>query len=111
MNANLMNVPNIELQRFASTVLDMMQFTKGKVHQMNLQMGNYVGKTSESLGKDDIDYIHKKFEADIYDKHLAKPFMTESELNDYLFRETLKKDRASFDLLMNNTKKDFNITL
>ena len=106
----LMNGGSEENARFASTVLDAMGFCRGSVSVSDIKFGNYSARLEEKASRE-IDHLHKIKAREIYEKHLAKPFMSQQEFNDYLFRQTLSGDQDAFDLLTKEIKKDINIRL
>lgn len=76
-------------RRFASTVLDAIGFTNGAYNPKETSKGDVL-IASNGMRAKDIDYIHRKFAADIYGKHLAKPFLSDEELAGYLVEQTLQ---------------------
>ena len=106
----LMNSGDATMQRFAATMLDQMNFTAGKVTNFQKQLGNARVKTS-SDGRPDIDYIHAKYADDIYAKHLARPFMSQDELSDFILDGLLDKAPEFKDLLTRDIEKNFDMRL
>lgn len=106
----LMNSGNATMQRFAATMLDQMNFTAGKVTNFQKQLGNASVKTSND-GRPDIDYIHAKYADDIYAKHLARPFMSQEELNEFILDGLLDKAPEFKDLLTRDIEKNFDMRL
>lgn len=99
----LMNKGDAQMQRFASTMLDQMNFTAGKADNYNKQLGA-VKSSSKSAGMKDIDYIHRKFAGDIYAKHLAKPFMSNDELNEFVL-DNLLNNKPEYKELLREKKR------
>lgn len=106
----LMNSHNATMQRFASTVLDMMNFTAGKATNFQKQLGN-VRAESSSDSRPDIDWIHRHDAENIYRYYLAKPFMSQEELNDFVLDNLLEKKPELKDLLTRDIEKEFQVRL
>ncbi|WP_415928178.1 hypothetical protein [Slackia piriformis] len=99
-------------RRFASTVLDAIGFAHSAYNPKEASKGD-VHIASGGMRAKDIDYIHRKFASEIYNKHLAKPFMNDNELSRYITEETLRDNgkQEYFDLLAKDTHKEFDIRL
>lgn len=107
----LMQGGDIQTRRFAATVLDAIGFTGGAIGNRESRKGKV--SISSRMEARDIDYIHRKFGREIYLHHLAKPFMSDDELADYLFRETLDAcDKHEYlDLLSKDIHESIDIRL
>lgn len=107
----LMSGGDEQTRRFASTVLDAINFTSGALGERDANKGDVaIHSTMEAK---DIDYIHRKFASDIYSKHLAKPFMSDEEMASYLVEQILRDNSKQdyLDLLTKDIHKAFGIRL
>ena len=105
-----MNGGSDEAARFASTVLDAIGFCNGNITFQGVLLGKHAALLEEGPTKE-INYLHKLKADEIYRNHLAKPFMSQDELNDYLFEQTLSEEPAAFDLLTKSATKEFSLRI
>lgn len=109
--ASLMDAGNEQTRRFASTVLDAINFTSGALGERDASKGDVaIHSTMEAK---DINFVHSKFASDIYSKHLAKPFMSDEEFAKYITEETLRDNgkQEYLDLLEKDIRKAFGVRL
>ena len=109
--AYLMSGGDENTRRFASSVLDSINFTGGALGERDASKGGAgIYSTMEAR---DIDYIHRKFASDIYSKHLAMPLMSSQEFARYITEETLRDNgkQQYLDLLEKDVHKTFGIRL
>lgn len=109
--AYLMNGGDEQTRRFASSVLDSINFTGGALGEKDAIKGD--AAIHSTMKARSIDYIHRKFASDIYSKHLAKPFMSDKEFTRYIAEETLRGNSKQeyLDLLEKDIRKGFGIRL
>ena len=109
--ASLMDAGNEQTRRFASTVLDAINFTSGALGERDASKGDVaIHSTMEAK---DINFIHSKYASEIYSKHLAKPFMSDGELANYLVEQILRDNNKKqyLDLLTHDVEKTFGVRL
>lgn len=99
--ASAMYGGNEETRRFAATVLDAIGFTKA-ANPTAARKGR-IGIAAGAISSREIGHIHRVLEKQIYERNLAKPFMGDDELSEYLLRETLRANNRE-DLLRVDTK-------
>lgn len=109
--AHLLNGTDEQAKRFSSSVLDSINFTSGALGERDASKGDVaIHSTMEAK---DIDYIHRKYASEIYSKHLAKPFMSDGELANYLVEQILRDNNKKqyLDLLTHDVEKTFGVRL
>lgn len=107
----LMSGGDEQTRRFASSVLDSINFTQGALGERDANKGDVaIHSTMEAK---DIEYIHRKYASEIYSKHLAKPFMSDGELANYLVEQILRDNgkQEFLDLLEKDIHKTFGVRL
>ena len=107
----LMSGGDEQTRRFASTVLDAINFTSGALGERDASKGDVaIHSTMEAK---DINFIHSKYASEIYSKHLAKPFMSDGELANYLVEQILRDNNKKqyLDLLTHDVEKTFGVRL
>ena len=107
----LMSGGDEQTRRFSSTVLDAIGFTSGAIGDKQASKGDVaIHSTMEAK---DIEYIHRKYSSEIYSKHLAKPFMSDDELANYLVEQILRDNNKKqyLDLLTHDVEKTFGVRL
>ena len=107
----LMSGGDEQTRRFASTVLDAINFTSGALGERDASKGDVaIYSTMEAK---DINFIHSKYASEIYSKHLAKPFMSDGELANYLVEQILRDNNKKqyLDLLTHDVEKTFGVRL
>lgn len=107
----LMSGGDEQTRRFASTVLDAIGFTSGALGERDATKGGTsIHSTMEAK---DINFVHSKYASEIYSKHLAKPFMSDGELANYLVEQILRDNNKKqyLDLLSHDVHKTFGVRL
>ena len=109
--AHLLNGTDEQAKRFASSVLDSINFTQGALGERDARKGaTAIHSTMEAK---DINFVHSKYASEIYSKHLAKPFMSDDEFAKYITEETLRDNgkQEFLDLLEKDIHKAFGVRL
>ena len=107
----LMSGGDEQTRRFASTILDSINFTQGALGERDASKGDVaIHSTMEAK---DINFVHSKYASEIYSKHLAKPFMSDGELANYLVEQILRDNNKKqyLDLLTRDVEKTFGVRL